>query len=168
VCSVFKILSTYICWKNIYKMKHLEGSGTPVPYIGRTVLNLLNAKLNHNCHLLALLWTHHILHVSSIRIKFNSVFKRLTLLTSRPQIPTCTVPTCRFTAVSYLPPPLNFLLQTYTQVFSSAGTVSDPVWRVLLAVSTSQFGLSVLNKSEIIHRIDFGKFLPFPACSGIC
>jgi hypothetical protein len=38
VCSMFKILSTYICWKNIYKMQHLEGSGTPVLYIGRMVL----------------------------------------------------------------------------------------------------------------------------------
>jgi hypothetical protein len=38
VCSVFKILSTYICWKNIYKMQHLKGSGTPVLYIGSMVL----------------------------------------------------------------------------------------------------------------------------------
>jgi len=35
---MFKILSTYICSKKIYKLKHLEGSGTPVLYIGRTVL----------------------------------------------------------------------------------------------------------------------------------
>jgi len=35
---MFKILSTYICQKNIYKMQHLEGSGTPVLYIGRAVL----------------------------------------------------------------------------------------------------------------------------------
>jgi len=35
---MFKILSTYICLKKIYKMHHLEGSGTPVLYIGRTVL----------------------------------------------------------------------------------------------------------------------------------
>jgi len=35
---MFKILGTYICGKNIYKMKDLEGSGTPVLYIGRTVL----------------------------------------------------------------------------------------------------------------------------------
>jgi hypothetical protein len=34
---MFIILSTYICEK-IYKMQHLEGSGTPVLYIGRTVL----------------------------------------------------------------------------------------------------------------------------------
>jgi hypothetical protein len=35
---MFKILSTYICWKkNIYKMQHLEGSGTPVLYVGRKV-----------------------------------------------------------------------------------------------------------------------------------
>jgi len=35
---MFKILSTYICLKNIYKMQRLEGSDTPVLYIGRTVL----------------------------------------------------------------------------------------------------------------------------------
>jgi hypothetical protein len=28
----------YICWKNIYKMQQLEGSGTAVLYVGRTVL----------------------------------------------------------------------------------------------------------------------------------
>jgi len=38
---MFKILSTYICWKKVYKIQHLEGSGTPVLYIGHTVLNLL-------------------------------------------------------------------------------------------------------------------------------
>jgi len=35
---MFKIPSTYISWKKTYKMEHLEGSGTPVLYIGRTVL----------------------------------------------------------------------------------------------------------------------------------
>jgi hypothetical protein len=36
---MFKILSSYICWKKyIYIMQHLEGSGAPVLYIGRTVL----------------------------------------------------------------------------------------------------------------------------------
>jgi hypothetical protein len=35
---MFKILSTYIYWKKMYKMQHLEGSGTPVLYIGRKVL----------------------------------------------------------------------------------------------------------------------------------
>ena len=34
---MFKILSTYICCKKIYKMQHLDGSRTPVLYIGRTV-----------------------------------------------------------------------------------------------------------------------------------
>ena len=38
VCSMSKILSTYICRRNIYKMQHLEGSGTPVLYMGRRVL----------------------------------------------------------------------------------------------------------------------------------
>jgi len=32
-------------------------------------LNLLNAKLNPICHLLALLGAHHILHISRIRVK---------------------------------------------------------------------------------------------------
>jgi len=50
-------------------MQHLEGSGTPVLYIERTLLNLLNAELNPICHLLALLGAHHILHVSRIRVK---------------------------------------------------------------------------------------------------
>ena len=30
---MFKILSSYISFKEIYKMQHLEGSGTPVLYI---------------------------------------------------------------------------------------------------------------------------------------
>ena len=50
-------------------MQHLEGSGTPVLYIGRTVLNPLNAELNPICYLLALLGDHHFLHVSRIRVK---------------------------------------------------------------------------------------------------
>jgi protein-disulfide isomerase len=38
--------------KNIYKMQHLEGSGTPVLYIGRTVLKgyikiVLKFKITH-------------------------------------------------------------------------------------------------------------------------
>jgi len=50
-------------------MQHLEGSGTPVLYVGRTVLNSLSAEFNPICHLLALLGAHHILHVSRIRVK---------------------------------------------------------------------------------------------------
>ena len=49
-------------------MQHLEGSGTPVLYIGRKVLNPLKPELNSICYLLALL-IHHFLHVSRIRIK---------------------------------------------------------------------------------------------------
>jgi hypothetical protein len=50
-------------------MQHLEGSGMPVLYIGRTVLNPLNAELNPICHLLALLEAHHIFHISQLRVK---------------------------------------------------------------------------------------------------
>jgi hypothetical protein len=50
-------------------MQHLEGSSTAVLYIGRTVPNPLNAKLNPICHLLALLGAQPILHVSMIRVK---------------------------------------------------------------------------------------------------
>jgi hypothetical protein len=35
---MFKILGTYICLKNIYKMQHLGGSGTLVLYTGGTFL----------------------------------------------------------------------------------------------------------------------------------
>ena len=37
---MFKTLSTYSCRKDIYKMQHLEGSGTPVLYIGRRFLKV--------------------------------------------------------------------------------------------------------------------------------
>jgi hypothetical protein len=50
-------------------MQHLEGSGTPVLYIGRMVFNPLNAELTFICHLLALLGAHFIFYVSSIRVK---------------------------------------------------------------------------------------------------
>jgi hypothetical protein len=33
--------------KKIYKMQHLEGSGTPVLYIGRTVLNPYPANVEN-------------------------------------------------------------------------------------------------------------------------
>jgi hypothetical protein len=67
---MFKILGTYIFLKKkTYKMQHLEGRSTPVLYIGRTVLNPLNAELNPICHLLTLLGVHPIFHVSRIRVK---------------------------------------------------------------------------------------------------
>jgi len=47
-------------------MEHLEGSGMPVLYIGRKVLNPLNAKLNPICHLLVLLGARPILHISRL------------------------------------------------------------------------------------------------------
>jgi hypothetical protein len=50
-------------------MQLLEGSCTPVLYIGRTVLNPLNPELNPICYLLALLGAHQFLHVSRIRVK---------------------------------------------------------------------------------------------------
>jgi hypothetical protein len=50
-------------------MQHMEGSGTPVLYIGSKVLNPLYAELNPICHLLALLGAHPILHISRIRVK---------------------------------------------------------------------------------------------------
>jgi len=50
-------------------MQHLEGSGTPLLYIGRTVLKPLNAELILICRVLALLGAHHILYVRRIRVK---------------------------------------------------------------------------------------------------
>ena len=46
-------------------------------------------------------------------------------------------------------------------LYPSAGTVGDPVWTVLLAVSVSQFGLSViLNQVRHYQFLAFGNFLP--------
>jgi hypothetical protein len=50
-------------------MQHLEGSGTPVLYIRRTVINPLKVELNSICHLLVLLGAHPILHISRIGVK---------------------------------------------------------------------------------------------------
>jgi hypothetical protein len=44
---MFEILSTYICWKKMYKMQRLEGSGTPVLYIGHTALNPYPANVEN-------------------------------------------------------------------------------------------------------------------------
>jgi hypothetical protein len=49
-------------------MQHLEGNVRPVLYVGRTVLNPLNAELNSICHLLETLGTRHILHISWIGV----------------------------------------------------------------------------------------------------
>jgi hypothetical protein len=55
--------------KKIYEMQHLEGSGTPVLNIRRTVLNPLNAELITIYHFVTLLGAHPILHVSVVRVK---------------------------------------------------------------------------------------------------
>ena len=47
-------------------MQHLEGSGTPVLYIGRTVFNPLNAELNSIFHFLALLGARPTFHISGL------------------------------------------------------------------------------------------------------
>ena len=57
-------------------MQHLEGSGTPILYLGRTVLNPLKPELNPICYLLALLGAHNFLHVSRKRVKLLT-FRRL-------------------------------------------------------------------------------------------
>jgi hypothetical protein len=51
-------------WANLKESSHMENQGTD----GR-LINPLNAGLNPICHLLALLGTHPILHVTRIRIK---------------------------------------------------------------------------------------------------
>jgi len=57
-------------------MQHLEGSGTRILYIGRTVLNPLNVELNPICNLLALLGAHLIFHVSRIRVQGKAAVQR--------------------------------------------------------------------------------------------
>ena len=50
-------------------MQNVEGSGRPVSYIGRKVLNTLNPELNPICYLLVLLAAHHFPLVSRISVK---------------------------------------------------------------------------------------------------
>jgi len=69
VCAACLKYSVFIFVEKIDKIQHVEGSGTPVLYTGRTVLNPLNSALSLICHLLALLGAHHILHVSGVRVK---------------------------------------------------------------------------------------------------
>ena len=49
-------------------MQRLEVSGAVRPIYGSLGVKRLNVELNPICHLLALLGTHHILHVSRIRV----------------------------------------------------------------------------------------------------
>jgi hypothetical protein len=43
-CLEYSVLTLV---EKIYKMQYLEGSGTPVPYIGLTVLNFLPADVEN-------------------------------------------------------------------------------------------------------------------------
>jgi hypothetical protein len=56
-------------YKHFYLWKSSDGRvGGPMPLQG---INPLNAELNPICHLLALLGTRHILHVSGLRVKYK-------------------------------------------------------------------------------------------------
>ena len=65
-------------------MQHLEGSGMPVLYMGRTVLNPLNPELNPICSLLALLGAHHFLQVSRIRVKLLTLRRLMSYIYGTP------------------------------------------------------------------------------------
>ena len=65
-------------------MEHLKGSGTPVLYIGRKVLNPSKPELNPICYLLALLGAHHFLHVSRIRVKLLTFMRLMSYIHGAP------------------------------------------------------------------------------------
>ena len=54
-------------WGNLKERDQLGIPGVD----GRIIVNPLNAELNPICHLLALLGTHHILHVTRVRVKME-------------------------------------------------------------------------------------------------
>jgi len=62
--------------RNLVQISQLEGYKSGVGSLSqathRQPMNPLNAKLNPICHLLSLLGAHHILHVSRIRINFET------------------------------------------------------------------------------------------------
>jgi len=57
-----------------YKGADKSLARTDISYVK---INPLNAELNPICHLLALLGTHHILHVSGVRVKYVSCLSSL-------------------------------------------------------------------------------------------
>ena len=65
-------------------MQHLEGSGTPVLYIGRTVLKPLSPELNPICYLLVLLGAHNFLHVSRKRVKLLTLRRLMSYIYGAP------------------------------------------------------------------------------------
>jgi hypothetical protein len=50
-------------------MKRNTDTGRCPLWLGAEDVNPLNAELNPICHLLALLGTHHIFHISGLRVK---------------------------------------------------------------------------------------------------
>jgi hypothetical protein len=68
----------------------------------KNIINPLNAKSNPTCHLLVLLRTHHILHVSRIRVKLRTLFSKLLSLLSHCL--SCLFPSlCTFPFITNLP-----------------------------------------------------------------
>jgi len=70
VVLLWNFSDTCYCWSSWWSIlvKPKEQSWSLWCFLS---INLLNAKLNPICHLLALLGAHHILHVSRIRVKHN-------------------------------------------------------------------------------------------------
>jgi len=85
-------------------------------------INPLNAELNPICHLLALLGVHHILHVSSIRVKLllHKVYIQLKALVISRDLPReCrlqTVQPLKYNVLCYLVTPQNLAGQKFLKV----------------------------------------------------
>ena len=68
----------------------------------KNIINPLNAKFNPTCHLLVLLRTHHILHVSRIWVKLRTLFSKLQ--SSLSHCLSCLFPSlCTFPFITNLP-----------------------------------------------------------------
>jgi hypothetical protein len=61
--------AAYVCLRSPYSTEIALSQENIVLFRDYHLFNPLNAKLNPNCHLLALLGDHHIFRVSGIRIK---------------------------------------------------------------------------------------------------
>ena len=68
ICVLFPASRLYYPLE-VWFLAFWGGNSCVLPQVTHGNFNPLNAKLNPICHLLALLGAHHILHVSSIRVK---------------------------------------------------------------------------------------------------
>jgi hypothetical protein len=71
ISAAVKVLKLVLSCINFFIIFHINILASPSPYV-----NPLNTELNPICHLLVLLETHYILHISRIRVKIGLLIQK--------------------------------------------------------------------------------------------